>query len=162
GDSWFPLLTLLRSIVEFFYVCNFELPYFYTDLFMDTENTRMLWSFDQEHQNWQSIAESTNTSRYLKRISAEAALIITESGPLLKCRPQEEMNRFLKREAISLTEAEINSETKFHPYISCGLAEFDLDPSNQRTKFRTTFAPVGTILECIIEGQERCKQIASS
>jgi hypothetical protein len=162
ADTWFPLLALLRSIVEFFYVCNFELPYFYTDLFMDTENTKMLWSFDQEHQNWQSVAESTDTSRYLKRISAETALMITENGPLLKCRTPDDLNRFLKREAQPVTEAEILSETKFHPYISCGLAEFDLDPSNQRTKFRTTFAPVGTILECIIDGQESCKRIAGS
>jgi hypothetical protein len=162
NESWFPLLTLLRAIVEFFYICNFELPFFYSDLFVDAENVNMLWNYHQDQQLWQSIPESLDTGRYIKRVSAEAALLIMEDEELLVCRTPDILNRFLKREAQGETDLGVPADLKFHSYIGFGLAEYDIDSLNQRGKLRTTFAPVGAILESIVEGQEGCKRIASS
>ncbi|MEW6730335.1 MAG: hypothetical protein AB1489_03250 [Acidobacteriota bacterium] len=160
-EDWFPLFALLRAIVEFFHFCNFELPYFYTDLAVDSEDAHLIWAFNHETQAWEPAPEQVGTSRHLKRVSTEIALLITEHGQLLKCFSLEELNRVLRRD-VPPTYGSTSPLPQFSPYYSCGLSEFDINPTNQQIKFYSAIASIGTILEQLTAGQESCAAIASS
>src|SRR5262249_25785484 len=161
-EPWFPLLTLLRAIVEFFYFCNFEMPFCYTDLLVDTDNTNLVWVLDQKQNNWRSVPEAVGATRHLKRVSFEAAHVLMEDEPMLECRSPEELNRFLKREVSPGSELSTSIAPQFYPYGGCGLADFDFNPSGQRVKFQTAFASIGVIIDKLAGGQSECPHIARS
>lgn len=158
AGHWKPLLTLVRAIIEFFYICNFELPYFYTNLTVDLQDTTKIWYFDTTDNTWKSVSEDTNSNKYLKRISAETSLLLANNSALLKCRTTDELNRFLKLAAP--TQAQQPNNVSSYPYHSCGLAEFDENP-NHKLKVTTAFNAIGVVLEQLLDGVN-CPRLTKS
>lgn len=157
---WTPLLAMVRAIVEFFYICNFELPYFYTHLAVDVQDSSQIWLFNDQQQSWNVVPEDLSSSRYLKRISAETALLLSDNAGLLKSSTRDDLNRFLKQHV--LPNKELPEASNLYPYRACGLADFDINNANQRIKMTTAFEVVGTIIEQLIAGQIECGRIAGS
>ena len=156
---WKPLLLLVRAIVEFFYICNFELPHFYTNLAVDLQDPSKLWYFDQTENQWKATQEDTTTNKYLKRLGAETALLLSDNSALLKCRTADELNRFLKIAAPPTTTPP--ESVAFCPYRACGLAEYE-DNNNQKLKLTTAFNTIGLLLEQLTAGIDTCSRITSS
>lgn len=159
-NEWFPLLSLLRAIVEFFFICNFEMPFIYTHVAVDAEDTAQIWSFDQASASWQPTTDDVNTNRYLKRISSEVARLFADNSELVNARTRDELNRFLKLAVPATNKPQ--EMPPLYPYTSCGLAEFDLNAANQKIKLQNAFTSIGTIIENIIADQPSCQRIASS
>jgi hypothetical protein len=157
-DHWKPLLSLVRAIVEFFYICNFELPYFYINIAVDLEDTTKVWFFDTEDNTWKVTQEDTASNRYLKRLSAETSLLLADNSALLKCRTADELNRFLKLTVPPQEQAP--DSASLYPYRACGLAEFE-DNNNQRLKVTTAFNTIGLLLEQLLAGSS-CERIIKS
>ena len=142
---------LIRAIVEVFYFCNFEMPFSYVDLAIDPEDPSQLCVYNYDSGEWEMVIEDANSSRTLKRVGAEASQILVNSVALLKCHQESELSEIIRSEA-----AEITSPGESHNYrlfMCSGLSEFDLDPANQRVKFRMAFGSMAQLLESIVEGQ---------
>lgn len=154
GD-WFPLFATLRAVVEFFYICNFELPYFHTELVMTRDGEERVLTFDRERNEWQPVEDLQGSPRQTKRICAEAAALVAESVGLLKCRSVDEVNRLLKRELATSTENPPANDTTFRPYFGFGLAEFDFNPANQRTKMQAAFPVVMSVIDHLASDSRR-------
>ncbi|MBI4854101.1 MAG: hypothetical protein HY819_20080 [Acidobacteria bacterium] len=155
---WKPLLSLVRAIVEFFYICNFELPHFYINLAVDAQDPNKIWHFDSADNQWKDGKDDPTSNKYLKRLGVETALLLADNSALLKCRSADELNRFLKIAAPSNSNA---PETiNLCPYRSCGLAEYD--DNNQKLKVTTAFNTIGVLLEQLIKDNPSCLRIASS
>lgn len=155
---WKPLLLLVRAIVEFFYICNFELPHFYVNLAVDAQDPNKIWYFDQTENQWKETKDDPNSKKYLKRLGAETALLLADNSALLKCRTSDELNRFLKTAAPPKSEP-VESIT-LCPYRACGLAEYD--ENNQKLKVNTAFNLIGEILEQLVADMPSCSHIAKS
>ncbi len=160
-EDWFPLFTTLRAIVEFFYICNFELPYFHTELVMTRDGEERVLTFDRERKEWQPVEEPQGSSRQIKRICAEAATLLADSAGLLKCRSVDDVNRLLKRELATSTENPHTNDSTFRPYLGFGLADFDFNPASQRLKMQAAFPLVTSIVDYLAGDPKRFPLLAS-
>lgn len=151
NSNWYPLSTMLRAIVEFFHFCNFEMPIFYLDVAIDLDDPARLYT--KEENSWRTMGEGISISSTYKRISAEAALLLAESTSLLECTDGERLDRFLKYETFDAPKIEEIDGREVQPFISCGLCDFDMDPAEQKVKFRTSFPLMDSLIDQLIKGQ---------
>lgn len=150
-EDWGFAHMLIRAIVEIFYFCNFEMPFSYVDLAIDPEDPSQLCVYNYENGEWEIVTEDTNSSRTLKRVGAEASQLLVNGGSLLKCRQENDLSDLIKKESAQITSP---GETHNYRLFMCsGLSEFDLDPANQKIKFRMAFSSMKQLLESISEGQ---------
>lgn len=151
---------LIRAIVEIFYFCNFEMPFSYVDLAIDPEDPSQLCIYNYDSGEWEIVIEDANSSRTLKRVGAEAAQILVNAGDLLKSRQEAELSEIIKKEAAQITSP--GESHNYRLFMCSGLSEFDLDPANQRVKFRMAFGSMAQLLESIVEGQNDLTLIRQS
>lgn len=158
GD-WFPLFATLRAVVEFFYICNFELPYFHTELVITHDGEERVLTFDRERNEWQPVEEPS--ARQTRRICTEAAKLVVENTELLKCRSVDEVSRLLKRELATSTQLPPANDVTFRPYLGFGLADFDFNPATQRTKMQAAFPLVMSIVDHLASDAQRFPLLSS-
>ncbi|MEW6729836.1 MAG: hypothetical protein AB1489_00740 [Acidobacteriota bacterium] len=160
SSNWYPISTMLRSIVEFFHFCNFEMPLFYLDVAVDLDDPAQLYR--KKDDEWETLHEEVGISTTLKRIAAEAALLLVEGMSLLECTDMDRLDRLLKFEAADVSTIEQVQGRDVQPFSSCGLSEFDLDPAGQRIKFRVAFPLMSSLLELLVTAQSGLKWLPSS
>jgi hypothetical protein len=159
-EGWGLSHTLIRAIIEVFYFCNFELPFSYVDLAVDPEDPTQLWVFDYQNNTWQIVVEDVDSSRTLKRVGAEAAQLLINGGALLKCRRDDDLSAIIEDAA-----PQVSSPGETHNYrlfMCSGLSEFDLDPANQRIKFRMAFNSMNQLLRSIVGDQPTITYVGGS
>jgi hypothetical protein len=149
--DWGYTHMLIRAIVELFYFCNFEMPFSYVDLAIDPEDPSQLCVYNYTNGTWEIVTEDSNSSRTLKRVGAEAAQILVNSVTLLKSRQENELSDIIRHEAVQITSP--GESHNYRLFMCSGLSEFDLDPANQRVKFRMAFSSMAQLLDSIVEGQ---------
>lgn len=159
GD-WTISHKLIRSIVELFYFCNFEMPFSYVDLAIDPEDPSQLCVYNYQSGEWEMVNEDANSSRTLKRVGAEAAQLLINGGSLLKCRRDDDLAVIIENEAPQLTSP--GEAHNYRLFMCSGLSEFDLDPASQRVKFRMAFSSMSQLLQAITEGQTSLKLVSRS
>lgn len=143
---WFPLFATLRAIVELFYICNFELPYFYDELMID-EN--QVYRFDKVMARWVPQEESQDTLQYSKRICIEAATLLAQKPELLECENADDVSKLLK--GIELKDVPSDTERKsLRHYPTFGLVEFDFNPAAQRSKMQQAFSLVKLLIDQVV------------
>lgn len=151
---------LIRAIVDLFYFCNFEMPFSYVDLAIDPEDPSQLCIYNYNSGEWEIITEDANSSRTLKRVGAEAAQILVNAGALLKTRQDNELSEIIRNEATQITSP--GESHNYRLFMCSGLSEFDLDPANQRVKFKMAFGSMSQLLDSLVEGQNDLTLIRNS
>lgn len=139
---------LVRAIVEFFYFCNFEMPFSYVDLAIDPEDPSQLCVYNYGSGQWEVVTEDANSSRTLKRVGTEASQLLVNSGKLLKCRQDNELSDIIRRESAQITSA--GESHNYRLFMCSGLSEFDLDPASQKVKFRMAFSSMSQLMESLL------------
>ncbi len=150
-EDWGYAHMLVRAIVELFYFCNFEMPFSYVDLAIDPEDPSQLCVYNYDNGEWEIVTEDANSSRTLKRVGAEASQLLVNGGSLLKCRQENDLSDMIRKEAAQITSP--GESHNYRLFMCSGLSEFDLDPANQKVKFRMAFSSMKQLLEAITEGQ---------
>ncbi|MEW6731941.1 MAG: hypothetical protein AB1489_11500 [Acidobacteriota bacterium] len=158
-DSWFPSLTLVRAIVEFFYFCNFELPFAYAELVLDGTVSDKVWTYNDQ---WIGAKEDVTSVRHLKRMSMEVAILLTKHEQLLKCCIDAELTELLSREIQPLSQHTTPTRMLYQPYWSVGLANFEFAESEQRVRFHTAPEIIGGLVENLLTDQPQLARLANS
>jgi hypothetical protein len=156
-DTWYPMLTLLRAIVEFFYFCNFELPYAYGHLVLDGVASDKVWTY---RDHWVAGRGDETLMHRLKRMSSEIVSLIVDQEKLLKCETEAELSELLKIQALPAGTMPVRM--LYQPYRSAGLASFELTENEQRVRFNTPFEPIGDLVSSLLIDQPHLSNIASS
>lgn len=160
SSGWYPIATLIRSIIEFFHFCNFEMPLFYLDVAVDIDDPGHVYRRDT--MGWSTIGEDVGVGSTLKRVAAEAALLLVESTSLLECTDMDRLDKLLKYEASTAPKIEQVEGRDVQPFISCGLSEFDMDPAGQKVKFRTAFPLMSSLLNLLVDEQKNLVRVRGS
>lgn len=142
---WSNLMVFLRSIVELFYFCWFELPIASNSLIIDIEEPSKFWSYQPETAQWQPTT-TESISLQLKREAAILSHFITTTPGILNWRSAEDIN-------IS---ALVNEQSKkgLQLYRSVGLAGLELNPTKHTHKFQSGYKLTGKVIEQIANSDE--------
>jgi hypothetical protein len=157
-DPWFPMFTMLRAIVEFFYFCNFELPYAYGHLVLDGVASDKVWTYRDQ---WVASRGDETSMRRLKRMSAEVVSLMVDHDFLLRCQTEAELAEYLKNESRP-TLGQSPVRMLYQPYRATGLANFDITEYEQRVRYDTPLEPIGDLLTSLLIDQPHLSNIASS
>lgn len=157
-DTWYPMLTLVRAVIEFFYYCNFELPYAYGNHVLDGAVSDKVWTYQGQ---WIASGDDPQSVRRLKRMGAEVTSLLIKHDRLLQCQTEEELAELLKSEARPLN-AGVPSRMLYQPYWSVGLAGFEFSQGEQRVHFHTLPETIGGLIASLIVDQEQLECLASS
>jgi hypothetical protein len=159
SDNWYPQLTLIRAVVEFFYYCNFELPYAYVQTVMDSVIAGKVWTYRDQ---WVASQENIDSVQRMKRMGSEVASLLINQGRLLQCQVENQLNDLLSTDARPVAMEAGNTRLLYQPYWSVGLAQFEFDESGKRVRFHTSPAMIGSLITGLLETQTHLDRLASS
>jgi hypothetical protein len=157
ADTWYPINTMLRSIVEFFYFCNFELPYAYGHLVLDGVASDKIWTY---RDRWVAGRGDETSMNRLKRMSGEIVSLLIKQDRLLKCETEAELTELLKVDALPMGNAPVRM--LYQPYRAVGLANFEFTENEQRVRFYTPVDPIGDLISSLLIDQPHLANLASS
>ncbi|MEW6733302.1 MAG: hypothetical protein AB1489_18385 [Acidobacteriota bacterium] len=144
--EWPPIMVLLAAIVELFYYCNFEIGYGSQGRVIEQIDIAKVWNFDSETKDWQQFSETAVDQ--LRRQATEAAMLLTEFPPFLRCSSVEDVSHACQAALVRLTPTALTQA--YGPYQFAGLARMERRGDSRSYKFQNAVALTGSVLAHVV------------
>lgn len=148
--NWPPVMILLAAITEFFYFTNFEMVYSSHGKVVEQIDVAKVWLFNTEIKDWQQFDESS--IERLRRHSIEAALLLAESPPFLRCTNVEDISTACQSALPRFTPTALAQA--YGPYQCAGLARMEQRTESKTFKFLNASPLIGQVLSQVVATDE--------
>ncbi|MEW6736006.1 MAG: hypothetical protein AB1489_32225 [Acidobacteriota bacterium] len=116
--GWPLLFKALRSILDLYHFCAFEIPFGLTDVVIDRNDTNKVLGYSSLNNSWQPIDERGWIDKPLKRWIAESIVLMHAGNRLLNDNGELVVNLI---EILANQHPLVFMPGNFQPYLSIGL-----------------------------------------